>query len=200
MKMNATLRRLTCTVHLISSIGWIGAALVFLSLAVVGVTSRDEATVRGAYLVMAPAAWFVLIPLAHTSFVSGVALSLGTRWGLVRHYWIVLKLAITASSTVVLLIYTATFDHMADTAADARAPLELVRNPSPIVHALLALVLLSFATVLGIYKPFGMTPYGERSTPALASPLTYWLYAVTAIILLAAILHRLGTGFTHQGP
>jgi hypothetical protein len=196
--MNATLRRLTYTVHLMSSIGWTGAALVFLSLAVVGVTSRDEATVRGAYLVMAPAAWFVLMPLAHTSFLSGVALSLGTRWGLFRHYWIVLKLAITASSTVVLLIYTRTFDQMAGTAADSDAPLELVRNPSPIVHAVLAIVLLSLATVLGIYKPFGMTPHAERRTPALTSPASYWLYAVvTAIMLLAAIVHRLGTGFTH---
>jgi hypothetical protein len=166
MIMNPTLRRLTYTVHLVSSIGWTGAALVFLSLAVVGVTSGDEATVRGSYLVMAPAAWFVLMPLAHASFVTGVALSLGTRWGLFRHYWIVLKLVITASSTVVLLIYTRTFDQMAVTAADSDAPLELVRNPSPIVHAGLALVLLSVATVLGIYKPFGLTPYGERRTPA----------------------------------
>ena len=73
-----------------------GAALVFLSLAVVGLTSRDELTVRGAYLVMAPAAWFVLVPLAHASCLSGLALSLGTRWGLFQHTWIVLKLAITA--------------------------------------------------------------------------------------------------------
>jgi hypothetical protein len=196
--MNPTLRRLTYTVHLMSSIGWTGAALLFLSLAVVGVASRDEATVRGAYLVMAPAAWFVLMPLAHTSFLSGVALSLGTQWGLFRHYWIVLKLVITAGSTVVLLIYTRTFDQMAGTAADSAAPLELVRNPSPIVHAALALVLLSLATVLGIYKPFGMTPSGERRTPALTSPAAYWLYAVvTAMALLAAILHRLGAGLAH---
>ena len=196
--MNTTLRRLTCTVHLMSSIGWTGAVLVFLSLAVVGVTSRDESTVRGADLVMAPAAWFVLVPLAHSSFLSGVALSLGTRWGLLRHYWIVLKLAITASSTVVLLIYTRTFDQMAGTAADSDVPLELVRNPSPAVHAVLALVLLSLATVLGIYKPFGLTPFGERRTPVLALPATYWLYAVVAAIMLfAAILHRLARGLAH---
>jgi hypothetical protein len=70
----------------------------------------------------------------------------------------------------------------------------VVRNPSPVVRAVLALVLLSLATVLGIYKPFGM-PYGKRRTPALAWRATYWLYAVvTAIMVLAATLHRLGTG------
>ena len=31
---------------------------------------------------MAPAAWFVLVPLAHASLLSGIALSVGTSWGL----------------------------------------------------------------------------------------------------------------------
>jgi hypothetical protein len=35
-----------------------------------------------------------------------------------------------------------------------------VRNPSPVVHSVLALLALFVATVLGIYKPFGLTPYG----------------------------------------
>jgi hypothetical protein len=136
--------------------------LVFLALAVVGLTSRDEVTVRGAYLVMAPAAWFVLVPLAHVSVFSGLVLSLGTRWGLFQHYWIAMKLAIATFSTVTLLIYMGTFRQMADVAADPVAELGIVRNPSPLVHAVLALILLVAATVLGIYKPFGTTPYGAR--------------------------------------
>jgi hypothetical protein len=60
MTRNAGLRRLTFTTHITSSVGWVGAVIAFLALAVIGLTSRDEATVRGAYLVMAPAAWFVL--------------------------------------------------------------------------------------------------------------------------------------------
>lgn len=58
------LRRLTFTTHITSSIGWIGAVVVFLALAAVAMTSQDERTVRGAYLVTAPAAWFVLVPFA----------------------------------------------------------------------------------------------------------------------------------------
>ena len=84
---------------------------------------------------------FALVPLAHGSLLSGIALSLGTRWGLVRHYWVVAKLVITMSSTVTLLIYMGTFRQMAGVAADPVVELELVRNPSPMVHAILALVL-----------------------------------------------------------
>src|ERR687891_2208066 len=156
------LRKFTFTTHVTSSVGWAGAALVFLALAAIGLSSPDERTVRGAYLIMAPAAWLVLVPLAHAALVSGIALSLGTPWGLIRHYWVALKLVITAFSTVILLIYMSTFRQLAGVAADPVVELGLVRNPSPLVHAILALVLLIAATVLAIYKPFGMTPYGTR--------------------------------------
>src|SRR5687767_15852264 len=162
MSLSAAVRRFTFTAHVTTSVGWVGAVLVFVALAGVGLTSRDERVVRGAYLVMAPAAWFVLVPLAHASLLSGLVLSLGTAWGLFRHYWVALKLAITAFATVILLAYMGTFREMAGVAADPVAELALVRNPSPLVHAILALVLLVVATVLAIYKPFGMTPYGRR--------------------------------------
>jgi hypothetical protein len=155
-------RRFTFATHLTSSVGWLGAVLVFLALAAIGLTSQDERTVRGAYLVMAPAAWFVLIPLAHASLFSGIALSLGTPWGLIRHYWVAIKLVITIFSTVILMIYMGTFRQMAGVAADPVVELGLVRNPSPLLHAILALVLLIAATVLAVYKPFGLTPYGAR--------------------------------------
>ena len=104
--MTPALRRLAFTTHITTSVGWIGAVIAFLALAVIGFTSNNEAKVRGAYLLMAPAAWFVLVPLAHASLLSGIVLSLGTAWGLFRYYWVVLKLGIAVFATVILLIYT----------------------------------------------------------------------------------------------
>jgi hypothetical protein len=57
------------TTHITASVGGVGAAMVFLALAVIGVTSDDERTVRGAYLVMAPAAWFPVPALSATSLI-----------------------------------------------------------------------------------------------------------------------------------
>jgi hypothetical protein len=162
MAFAPALRRFTFTTHVTSSVGWVGAVLAFVAVAAIGLTSQDETTVRGAYLVMAPAAWFVLVPLAHASLLSGLALSLGTPWGLIRHYWVAFKLVITLFSTVILLIYMGTFRQMAGVAADPVVELGLVRNPSPLVHAILALLLLLAATVLAIYKPRGVTAYGRR--------------------------------------
>ena len=207
--MNAVLRRFVFTTHVTSSVGWAGAVLVFLALALIGLTSQDEPTVRGVYLVMAPAAWFVLVPLAHASLLSGVAISLGTPWGLFRHYWVVSKLLITLFATVIRLIYMGTFKQMAGVAADPVVELGLVRNPSPMVHSILALILLLLATMLGVYKPFGMTEYGKRQQAQRPPPdplegvkqvgIPRWVYfawiVVFALIVLFVAAHLMGGRF-----
>ncbi len=162
MTMPPPLRKFALTAHVTSSVGWLGAVVVFLALAVVGLTSQDAQTVRGAYLVMEPAAWFVLVPLAFASLLTGIVQSLGTRWGLFRHYWVLFKLLITVFATIVLLIYMQTFRFMAGVAADPSADLGVVRNASPALHAALGLLVLLVATVLAVYKPRGMTRYGRR--------------------------------------
>ena len=160
--MGPRLRKFALTAHVASSVGWLGAVVAFLGLTVVGLTSDDPETVRGAYLVMEPAARFVLVPLAFASFATGLVQSLATPWGLFRHYWVVFKLVINVVSTVVLLTYMETFSFMAGVAADPRADLATVRNPSPALHAGGALVLLVVATTLAVYKPRGTTPFARR--------------------------------------
>lgn len=166
MIMPSRLRTFSLTIHVVSSVGWLGAVAAFLVIAFVGLTSDDPQTVRGAYLVMEPAAWYILVPLAMASLVTGVIQSLGTKWGLFRHYWVIFKLIINLISTAVLLVYTETFRQMADVAADPKVELDSVRNASPALHATLALVLLLTATALAIYKPKGMTRYGARKQGA----------------------------------
>jgi hypothetical protein len=160
--MTPAIRKLALTMHVTSSVGWIGAVLVFLALAVVGLRTEDAATVRGVYLVMEHAAWLTLVPFACASLATGIVVSLIIPWGLFRHYWVVFKLLITAFATMVLMMYMATFRQMAAAAADSAIGLDGLRNPSPVLHAVLALLILLVASVLAIYKPQGVTPYGRR--------------------------------------
>lgn len=162
MRASPRLRRLALTAHVAFSVGWLGAVATFAAVAGIGWMSGDATTIRGAYLVMEPAAWLVLLPMAFASVVTGVVQALVTPWGLFRHYWVVFKLAIALGSTIVLLIYLDTFAAMAGVAADPRADLGAVGNPSPVVHAALALILLLTATTLAVFKPRGLTPYGRR--------------------------------------
>ena len=218
MRMRPSVRTFALTVHVVTAVGWIGAVLVFLALGIIGLLTSVDITVRGVYTVMEPAAWAVLVPLAFASLVTGLVVSLGTAWGVFRHYWVLLKLLITVVATLILLVYMATFREMARLAADVSAPLELVRNPSPVLHAALALIALLMATGLAIYKPLGMTAYGgskrrshqpvaAESTPA-KTPLTQsvatprWVYvcAIVAVhlLLILVFLHFTGTSLVHH--
>lgn len=52
MTMSPWLRKLMLTVHLVSSVGWIGAVAAYLALDLTAVASRDIQLVRAAYLGM----------------------------------------------------------------------------------------------------------------------------------------------------
>jgi hypothetical protein len=159
------LRKFALTAHVASSVGWLGAVAGFLALAIVGLASQDAQTVRAAYLAMEVTGWAVLVPLSGASLVTGLVQSLGTKWGLFRHYWVVVKLVITVVATTVLLLYLQTLEYLAEEARAAPAPtvdLGTLRSPSPVLHAGAALLLLLVATTLAVYKPRGLTRYGRR--------------------------------------
>lgn len=100
--------------------------------------------------------------MALASLLIGIIQSLGSKWGLVKHYWVLCKLFITAFSTFVLLMYMRTFDLLAELAADRQADVAALRTPSPLIHGVAALLLLLAAAVLSVYKPAGTTRYGRR--------------------------------------
>jgi hypothetical protein len=162
MIMPPRLRKFALVAHVAISVGWLGAVVVFLALAIVGMTAREALLVRAAYVAMEPAAWSVLVPLALGSLVTGVIEGVGTTWGLFQHYWVLIKLVLTVFSTVILFMYMETFHVMARVARDASADLRVVQDPSPVLHSALAIVVLLVTTLLAIYKPRGLTPYGRR--------------------------------------
>ena len=74
---------------------------------------------------------------------------------------------ITIFATLVLLMHLETFSVIAGVAAAPGAELGAVRNASPVLHAGAAPLLLLVATVLAVYKPRGLTPYGLRKLQKL---------------------------------
>ena len=165
MIMTPSLRKATLTAHLTTSVGWMGAVAAFLALAVAALRSDDPDLVRGAYLAMDVTGWWVLVPLSVACLLTGVVQSLGTHWGLLQHYWVLATLIINMTATVVLVLFMGTLGQLTD---GLRAPgltdadvLEL-QDPSPVVHATAALVVLLLATALSVVKPRGRTRYGQR--------------------------------------
>ena len=157
-------RKLALTAHVTASVGWLGSVAAFLSLAVTGLVVGSAATIRGAYIAAEVLTWTVIVPLCLASLVTGVVQSLGTPWGLFRHYWVVVKLVLTVMATLLLLLHTQPIGHLGAVAASgARFGADLERmQVQLVVDAAAALIVLLGATVLAVYKPRGLTRVGQR--------------------------------------
>lgn len=163
--MSPGLRKFVRTAHVTFTVGWLGAVAGFLALAITGLTSQDTQIVRAAYLAMELITRFVIVPLSLAPLLlTGPLLSLGTPWGLFRHYWILAKLLINILSTLILLVHMQPISYLSRVAAagtwsnaDLGLQIEMVVASSG--AALLALLV---ATGLAVYKPCGMTPHGWR--------------------------------------
>lgn len=161
MIMTPRLRKLALTAHLTVSVGWIGAVAAYLVLVVAALTRHDSQTLQAAWIAMELIGWYVIVPLALASLLSGLIMALGTPWGLFRHYWVLLSLVLTILATVILLAHMQTVSYVASIAAET--PRAAVGGlVSELVHAGVGMLLLLVIQVLNIYKPRGMTPYGWR--------------------------------------
>jgi hypothetical protein len=122
---------------------------------------------RAAYLAMHWIARNVIVPLAFASLLTGLVMSLGTTWGLFRHYWVLISFLLTILATLVLLSETQTISRFADIAADPATPTgDLHALGSTLVHSVGGALVLLVIQVLNVYKPRGLTPYGWRKQQA----------------------------------
>lgn len=167
--MKPGLRKLTLSIHLIVSVGWVGAVSAYLGLDIAAATSRDTLTLRAAYLAMDLVVGTVIVPLAVAALLTGLVISLGTRWGLIRHYWVLISLLLTVVTVVVLLSETRVIGDNAQIAADPSTSTDQLHGlGNTLVHSGGGLVILLVILVLNVYKPRGLTPYGWRKQQQVA--------------------------------
>lgn len=159
--MPPAVRKAALATHLTVSVGWIGTVVAYLALGIVAATSPDVQTIRGAWVAMEVTGWYVIVPLAIASLLTGLVMALGTRWGLFRHYWVLISFGLTVISTVVLIGHMPDVSTIADIARQAdRAQLEDLGGD--LGHPAVGLAVLLVVQVLNIYKPRGLTRYGHR--------------------------------------
>lgn len=160
MTMGPALRRFALTAHVTFSVGWIGSVVAYLALGVAAVTGEAR-TVRAAWTGMDVIGWYVTVPLAVASLLTGLLMALGTRWGLFRHYWVLFSLVLTLVSTAVLLLHMPSVSSTAERAQQADAA-SLDALGGDLAHPAVGLVVLLVIQVLNVYKPRGMTRHGCR--------------------------------------
>jgi hypothetical protein len=133
-------------------------------LAVAGLISPDPETARATYVAMDLTCWSAIVPLAFASLLTGLVQSLGTEWGLFRHYWVTIKFLLTIFATAVLMVHTQLIGLTARAAAhgDLYATELGAARGQLVLAAGAGLAVLLVITALSIYKPRGRTRYGLR--------------------------------------
>jgi hypothetical protein len=210
MTLTPRWRKAALLVHVTSSVGWMGAVAAYLALALGGLRSRDPEVARSAYISMELVGWTVIVPLSFLTLLSGLVESLGTEWGLFRHYWVAVKFLIASVGSIVLLVHMRVVGQMSELARRSLAPGEFGGpRVQLVVHATGGLLLLVAATVLSIFKPWGMTPYGRRREAVIATgipaeaPLSVrgifiFLGFAGFILTLLLVHHLMGGGLRHH--
>ena len=113
------------------------------------------------YRSLEPMTLYVIVPLCLLALLSGVVSSVGTPWGLVRYWWVVMKLLLTLPSTAILIIHLTPIGEMARaTMIDA---MTVATQRQLVLASGVALLVLIVLTALSIYKPRGLTVFGARA-------------------------------------
>lgn len=151
-----TARKALLTLHLVTSLGWLGADLVLLTLGVAVLRGADPDVV---YPVAALVGTALFAPLSVVVWVVGVLSALLTPWGLLRHRWVLVKLLIT---TVMVLLVLFLLTPNLRAAGELGAALPPGDRADLVIAPTVSTSLMVVATVLSTYKPWGRL---RRATP-----------------------------------
>ena len=157
MRLSPPWRKALRIVHVVASLGLLGADAAVLALAVAGWQGSNPLTVYPAGYLLGE---FLVLPLALLALSTGVTLGLLTPWGLLRYWWVLISLVFTAGGTLLaLFVLVPTLSAAAGVALAGGVPADtygLVKDSGGASGVLLVTILLSY------YKPFGRTMPSSR--------------------------------------
>jgi uncharacterized membrane protein len=139
-------RRAVVCVHIVASVGLLGDCAALLATSVRAATTDDPALAAASYELMSLFSMVFGIPLSFASLATGLALGLGTKWGVLRYAWVTAKLLLILS---VILVGALVIGPAEAAMVDGRGGRELLLP----LAAAYDVVVLCAATGLSVYKP-----------------------------------------------
>ena len=136
-------RNIMLTIHIVVSVGLLGDSAGFLAVAIRRALSDDPAFVDASHDQLGTFALFFGIPLSFLALLTGIALGLGTPWGVLRYPWVVAKLLLIV--TVIVVGATILRPVLTDEGNPSSTPL--------IAGAAYDVAALTVATALAVFKP-----------------------------------------------
>jgi hypothetical protein len=161
--ISPSVRRTVLTVHIIVSVGLLGDCAGVLAIAVRAATTDDPTLAASAYELLAMFTVVFGIPLSMISLATGLALGFGTKWGVLRHWWVTLKLLAILS---VILVGAFVIGPSVALMRDGTGG----RESAIVLAAAYQVLVLAFATGLSVFKPGGRRGRARASARRHLSP------------------------------
>ncbi|MDP9239066.1 MAG: DUF2269 family protein [Actinomycetota bacterium] len=162
-RLRGTARRLLRLSHVIAALAWLGVDVVLGVLAVTAFTSDDPGTIAACYIALHTFAAPLLLVFGLTTLVTGLVLSISGGFGLIRYWWVLVKLVINLilSGLVLIALQPRLTDAAAEaTRIDATLIDRLGRIPTDLLFpAFVSGAAIIAASLLGTFKPWGRTPF-----------------------------------------
>ena len=156
-KLSGRARKAVLLVHVLSAAAWLGIDLALGICAVVAVNTSDVNTAGVAIQAIDVFAIWPMFAASVVCMISGVVLGVGSKYGLVKYWWVAIKLFMNIGMS--LLIAFSLRPGVAEAAQVGRRMLEgdpTAVIPSGIMHpVVVAPTLLLFAYILSVFKPWG---------------------------------------------
>lgn len=146
-------RKAALILHVLASVGWFGLAVAIVVCVVAAHATADQAFAHALYRVMAASPW-LSVPAGLAAGATGTLVGLGSRYGLIRHWWVVVKTLLTVAVVVTDAFLVTALTRAAAATGEAAPPL----YGSTCAHV----VVLVIATALSVVKPGGLTPWSRR--------------------------------------
>ncbi len=197
-------RRALLTAHVVVSVGWIGAVAAFLALNIVALSTSSSMHARSMYMAMNVIGMYAIVPASLLTLITGTVQSLVTQWGLWRHRWVSTKIVLSVVATAALLLHQFIAVRIAAQQAEQGLDPRSI-GIQLVVDASLAIAVLIVATLLSVFKPWGLTRHGQRtrdattSTRGLSRSAKIALVIAIVFVVGMAILHHAGGGMHHHG-
>lgn len=181
-----TWRQLTVWLHVITSVAWMGQALALASLLTLSLTTHDQAVRVGATSMANHLDVALLANLANASAFTGFFLAVATPWGYFRHWWVLVKFALTVAQLYLGIFVLSDALRDSEVAARTGAP----ASATLAFGTCLMVGALAFQAWLSIPKPWGRTPWAARGSRGRAAKLPTapeWMFALAVLAVVADV-------------
>ena len=165
------LRKALLLTHIEAGGAWLGLDLALGAVVLTAFTADAASAAAGAVTLAAFATW-PLIVVSLVALGTGVLLGIGSKYGLARYWWVLIKLALTLILTTLVTLVLAPGMHAirGQGLAALTSGAELTMSPTMLFPPIVSTTAVTVAMALSVFKPWGRIRRRANKASPLVKP------------------------------